>query len=133
MSEQLTKKFIEALGKLEADQDTETIVGLFADNSEIGNVVSPQVYRGAEGAREFWTSYRKTFGEIRSDFRNQIVTNSRAALEWTSTGTSADGDGGGAEIDYEGVSILEMESDKIIRFFAYFNPAKLGREIAEND
>jgi hypothetical protein len=129
VSEKLAQAFIEALGKLESDHDTETIVGLFAESSEIGNVVAPHLYKGVEGAREFWTSYRKTFGEVRSEFRNQIVSEGRAGLEWMTTGTSGHGD----EINYEGVSILEFEGDKISRFFAYFDPAKLGRQISEND
>ena len=120
-------KFIEALGKLEADENVDEIVSLFADDCEVGNVATHENMSGTEGARQFWTNYRKTFGEIKSTFKNKLETDGTAALEWTSKGTSVNG----SEIDYEGVSILETEGDKIKRFFAYFNPAKLGREIEE--
>ncbi len=123
----IEEKFIDALRKLEADENVDAIVGLFADDCEVGNVATHKNMRGMEGAREFWENYRKTFGDIKSTFKNKIVSDGTAALEWTSEGTSVNG----SKIDYEGVSILESDGDKIQRFFAYFNPGKLGREIEE--
>lgn len=123
----IEEKFIDALRKLESDENVDEIVKLFAENCEVGNVTTTENMQGEKGAREFWTNYRKTFGEIKSTFKNKIVSENVAALEWTSKGTSQNG----SEIDYEGVSLLEMDGDKITRFFAYFNPAKLGNEIKE--
>lgn len=80
----------------------------------------------AEHAR-FWEAYRDTFGEVASTFRNVIVSDGRAALEWTTTGTSA----AGASISYEGVSILEIADSKITRFRAYFDPHDLGLQIEQ--
>lgn len=127
MSEQSAEKFIEALGNLEKSEDIEPIVALFADDAEIGNVTLTNNLSGADGAKEFWTNYRKTFGEVGSEFTNKIHSENVSALEWTTTGTSANG----SEINYDGVSILEFEGEKIKRFFAYFNPAKLGNQIEE--
>ena len=122
----IEEKFIEALKKLETDENLDEIVGLFADDSQIGNVaMDNNNLQGKDGAREFWKSYCDTFGEIESTFKNKIVSDSRAALEWTSVGTSKNG----SEINYEGVSILEFDNGHIKRFFAYFNPGKLGREM----
>lgn len=123
----IKEKFIDALGKLEADENVDEIVSLFADDCEVGNVATHENMSGTKGARQFWTNYRKTFGEIKSTFKNKLESDGTAALEWTSVGTSVNG----SKIDYEGVSILEIDGDKIQRFFAYFNPAKLGREIEE--
>jgi ketosteroid isomerase-like protein len=126
MSEQVARKFVEALGRLEAARDLETITALFADESEIGNVVSPEKFRGQEGARDFWgAKYRDTFGEVRSTFRNIFATDERAALEWKTEGTTADG----APINYEGVSIIETDGERITRFCAYFDAGQLGRQI----
>ncbi|HEX8557536.1 MAG TPA: nuclear transport factor 2 family protein [Pyrinomonadaceae bacterium] len=126
MSEQVAKKFIEALGRLEAARDVETISGLFSDDSEIGNVVSPEKFAGLDGAREFWgAKYRDTFGEARSTFRNVFATEGRAALEWTTEGTAGDG----SPVRYDGVSILEIEGGKITRFCAYFDAGGLGRQL----
>ena len=126
MSEQITKKFIEALGRLEAERDLESMVGLFAPDCEVGNVVSPEKFHGPAGAREFWgAKYRDTFGEVRSEFRNVFADETRAALEWTTEGTASDG----TPIHYDGVSILEIDGGLITRFRAYFDAGALGRQL----
>jgi ketosteroid isomerase-like protein len=126
MSEQVAKRFIEALGKLEAGRELEEIVRLYAADAEVGNVVSPEKFRGPEGAREFWgAKYRDTFGEVRSTFRNVFASENRAALEWTTEGTTGDG----TPIKYDGVSIIETEGDEIRRFRAYFDAGALGRQL----
>ncbi|HEX8287548.1 MAG TPA: nuclear transport factor 2 family protein [Pyrinomonadaceae bacterium] len=124
MAEETAKKFIEALHKLEADRDLETITGLFDEAAEVGNVVTNDKNLDP---REFWQSYRDNFDRIESKFRNEIITDSTAALEWTSTGTSSDG----KEFQYDGVSILEIDGDKITRFHAYFDANQLGRQIVD--
>ncbi len=126
MSEQLAERFIEALGRLEAERDLETISALFSDESEVGNVVSPEKFHGREGARDFWGSkYRDTFGEVRSTFRNVFATETRAALEWTTEGTAQDG----TPVRYDGVSILETDGEHVTRFRAYFDAGALGRQL----
>lgn len=127
MSEQLANKFIETLGDLEANENLDNIVSLFSDGCEIGNVTLTENLSGTDGAREFWKNYRETFADIKSTFKNKIISGETAALEWTSEGASAKNH----PINYEGVSVLEFEGDKIKRFFAYFNPAKLGHQIEE--
>ncbi len=126
MAENIAKQFIDALHKLERDRDLETIVGLFSEDCEIGNVVTEDKNIGAE---KFWASYRESFGEVESTFRNEIITGDRTALEWTTSGTS----GEGHEFEYDGVSILETGGDKITRFHAYFDPNKLGKQIVNED
>jgi limonene-1,2-epoxide hydrolase len=128
MSEATTEQqFIDALQVLERDRDPTQMISLFTENSEVGNVVSSREFSGSEGARAFWETYRNTFGEVASSFRNVIVGDGRAALEWTTTGTSPTG----APIAYEGVSILEMADGKITRFRAYFDPHDLGHQIEQ--
>lgn len=65
MSAQMAEKFIEALGKLEKSEDVETIVSLFADDAEIGNVTLTKNLSGADGAKSVRNfrikSIRKTF------------------------------------------------------------------------
>ena len=124
----VTQQFIDALAALERERNAERITALFRPECEIGNIVSPRQFSGVEGARAFWEAYRDTFGEVASTFRNVIVSNGRAALEWTTTGTSA----AGAPISYEGMSILEMAEGKITRFRAYFDPHDLGLQIEQD-
>jgi len=125
MAANIVEQFIEALRELEENREFEAMVGLYAEGSEVGNIHAPEKFTGPTGAREFWTKYRETFGEVRSTFRNRIINDKRAALEWTTEGTTANG----APVNYEGVSILEIEGDRITRFCAYFDPEALGRQI----
>lgn len=127
MSEKIAYKFIAALSELESARDVESMVALFADNCEVGNVVATENLRGTEGAREFWTNYRNTFGDVCSIFLNQIYSDDNIALEWTTEGKTKNGN----KIKYEGVSILETEGEKITRFYAYFDPHKLALELDE--
>ncbi|MBA2503305.1 MAG: nuclear transport factor 2 family protein [Pyrinomonadaceae bacterium] len=128
MSAQVAEQFIEALRALEESRDLEKIVGVYAEDCEVGNIISPEKFHGHNGAREFWTKYRDTFGEVRSEFRNRIITDTRAALEWTTSGTTTNG----APINYDGVSLLEIEGDRITRFRAYFNAGSLGQQIVQD-
>lgn len=125
MSQETAEKFVAALHKLEETRDSAEIVALYADDAEIANVVAPMKFSGQSGAREFWTKYRETFGEMRSEFRNKIYSDTSAALEWTTRGTSKSSN----DICYSGVTILEIENDKITRSCAYFNSDDLGRQI----
>ncbi len=122
----LVERFIAALETLEQQQDVEPLADLYAATADVGNVVTPHDFTGPDGARDFWTRYREAFSEVRSSFRNVIVADGRAALEWTSEGSNADG----TPFRYDGVSVLELDGEAITRFRAYFNPSDLGRQIA---
>ncbi len=50
------------------------------------------------------------------------------AVSGATEGTSDDS----REIAYEGVSILEIKGQIINRFYAYFDPAHLGEQIADS-
>jgi hypothetical protein len=45
-------------------------VEIHTEDCEVSNVSGPETFRGHEGLREFGTSYRSTFGEMRSEIRN---------------------------------------------------------------
>ena len=104
MSERLVQRFMDGLHHLEQTGDLEPLVATFGEESETSNVASDRVFRGRDGARDFWRRYRVTFGEMRSSFRNVIVAGDRAALEWVTEGTGPEGD----PFRYDGVSLLEM-------------------------
>ena len=125
MSKEVADDFVEALRKLE-DRDVEPLVEIHADDCEVGNVSVSETFRAHEGLSEFWTEYRKTFGEMKSTFRNVFATGEGAALEWTTQGTS-----NGDAVSYDGVSILEIEGDKVSRFMAYFDTRRLTRQVVD--
>lgn len=126
MSKQVADAFVEALWKLEEDRDVEPLVALHTEDCEVGNVSVPETFGGHDGLREFWSGYRGTFGEMKSEFKNVFAAEDRAALEWTTTG-----DSNGDQVAYDGVSILEVEGDKVRRFMAYFDSRKLSPQIVD--
>jgi ketosteroid isomerase-like protein len=126
MSKEVADSFVEALHKLEEDEDVEALVEIHTEDCEVGNVSVPGTFRGHDGLREFWTSYRSTFGEMRSEFRNVFASEEGAALEWTTQGTS-----NGEDASYDGVSILEIEGGKVRRFMAYFDTRDLAPQVVD--
>jgi ketosteroid isomerase-like protein len=105
VSKEVADDFVEALRKLEEDRDVEALVEIHTEDCEVGNVAVSKTFRGHDSLREFWTEYRKTFGEMKSSFRNVFATEKGAALEWTTEGTS-DGD----RVSYDGVSMTPATS-----------------------
>jgi hypothetical protein len=126
MSRGVAERFVEALRTLEDERAVESLVEVHTEDCEVGNVSVPVTFTGHEGLREFWISYRNTFGEMRSTFRNILAAEDKAALEWTTIGTSD-----GEEVSYDGVSILEIEGEKVKRFMAYFDTRRLSRQVAD--
>jgi hypothetical protein len=64
---------------------------------------------------------------MKSEFRNVFADDSgHAALEWSIKGTE-DGD----TISCDGVSILEIEGDKVKRFMAYFDSRTLTKQVVD--
>ena len=126
MSREVADSFVEALWKLEEEEDVEPLVQVHTEDCEVGNVSVSETFNGHDGLREFWKEYRRTFGEMKSVFRNVIVTEDGAALEWTTESTS-----NGDPVSYDGVSVLEFEGDKVRRFMAYFDTRRLTHQIVD--
>lgn len=120
------QRFVDALAKLEESGDLEPLVSLFGEDAQVSNVASRRVFSGLDGARQFWTEYKAMLARVRSTFRNMIEAGDRVALEWETQGTAHNG----AAVSYEGVSIIEWDGDRIRRFYAYFDPGLLGREVS---
>jgi ketosteroid isomerase-like protein len=124
MSARQVQEFIDALSKLETEQDSAGMLSLFSDDSVLGNVLAPEAFKGRDGAEKFWHDYRSSFGEIKSNFHNRIEASDGAALEWIAQGTSSSGD----PVRYEGITVLEFSDTNIKRFHSYFDPRSLGRQ-----
>jgi ketosteroid isomerase-like protein len=124
MSQEVADAFVKALRKLEENEDVEALVEIHTEDCEVGNVSVSETFRGHDGLREFWTEYRKTFGEMKSTFRNVFATEDGVALEWTTESTS-----NGEDVSYDGVSILEAEGGKVRRFMAYFDTRALTPQV----
>ncbi len=129
MAIERAQRFVEALSRLEESGDLEPLVALFSDDAQVSNVASHRTFHGKDGARQFWREYKGMLRQVKSTFRNMIEAGDRVALEWESNGTAHNG----AAVDYEGVSIVEWDGDRIARFYAYFDPRVLGLELSQGN
>lgn len=115
--------FITALRALEGERDAAPLAALYADDAACGNTATTRTFTGPGGAQEFWTSYRGAFDTIESEFRATFASDGGFALEWVSQGTLS----GGEPITYEGVTVVHVDGERIVRSTAYFDPrAVLG-------
>ena len=115
----LTQKFVNALGELHRGDDVEPLVALFTDDATLDKAGMPHGQSGKDGARTFWEQYRRVFGEIDSTFHNVVTGDGIAFLEWTSTGTLTNG----SAFSYDGVSVLEFGGDEIEAFRTFYDTA----------
>ncbi|KQY06673.1 hypothetical protein ASD37_10815 [Mycobacterium sp. Root135] len=115
----LTQKFVNALGELHRGDDVEPLVALFSDDATLNKAGMPHGQSGKDGARTFWEQYRRVFGDIDSTFHNVVAGDGVAFLEWTSTGTLSDG----SAFSYDGVSVLESGGDEIEAFRTFYDTA----------
>lgn len=115
----LADRFVNALGELHSDRNVEPIVELFSDDATLDKAGVSHGARGRDGARTFWRQYRDVFDEVRAEFRHTTTEDEVAFLEWTSTGTLADG----SDIRYDGVSVLESHDGVIDTFRTYYDTA----------
>ncbi len=53
MSKEVAHGFVEALRKLEEDEDVEALAQIHTRDCDVGNVSVPGTFRGHEGLREF--------------------------------------------------------------------------------
>lgn len=118
------RAFVNALRELEEERNVEPIAALFAEDATLFN---PHIRRmnGARDVRQFWKTYRLTFGSVHSEFRHVLETNECAMLEWKSTGTGPTG----RAFRYDGVSVLEFEGERIKTFRTYFDPQALADQL----
>ncbi|MCV7420332.1 nuclear transport factor 2 family protein [Mycobacterium yunnanensis] len=112
----LTKKFVDALGRLHQDGDPDPLVELFSDDATLNKAGMPHGQSGRDGARTFWEQYRNVFGEIESTFHHVVTGDGIAFLEWTSNGTLSNG----SPVGYDGVSVLESSDGSTVDAFRTF-------------
>ncbi|TQR83514.1 nuclear transport factor 2 family protein [Mycobacterium hodleri] len=115
----LTQKFVNALGELHRGDDVEPLVALFTDDATLDKAGMPHGQSGKDGARTFWEQYRRVFGEIDSTFHNVVTGDGITFLEWTSTGTLTNG----SAFSYDGVSVLESGGEEIEAFRTFYDTA----------
>jgi hypothetical protein len=119
----IADRFITELRCIE-DGDTagiDRIVDMFADDAELTNPIIERDGSGRAGRdqiADFWREYGATFKNIHSEFFDITASDHSAGLFWRSTGSDATGQ----PLEYEGVSLLELDDrGKIRRFKGFFD------------
>lgn len=120
----LLSRFAAAVDELEETGDVEPLVALYDHASLIGNVLEPEAFQGPDGARAFWTRYRKQFEKVASTFRVIAGDGDGGVLEWETRATMA-----GRDVHYRGATIIELADGRIVRSCAYFDPTGLGEQL----
>ena len=120
MAKGSAQAFMSKLQAMEASQDPEVLVSMFADNAELESPARKVRLHGGEGAREFWQDYLSAFDRIHSKFTRVTAAQGAATLEWRSDGQLANTR---EPISYPGVSIVEFDGDKVRRFATYYDSA----------
>jgi hypothetical protein len=70
VSREVADSFVEALWKVEEEEDVEALIRVHTEDCEVGNVSVSETFNGHDGLREFWKEDRSTFGEMKSEFPN---------------------------------------------------------------
>src|SRR5918997_2164472 len=119
MDGDVARRFMEPLQGAERTGEVGPLVEMFADDAELSKLGDARLARGREGASRFWRDYLGAFAHIRSTFTLVVEGAGAAALEWTSEGDLP----GGQPIRYSGVSLLEFDGGRVLRFRTYYDSA----------
>jgi hypothetical protein len=113
MASHVTEQFMAAVREFERTGQVGPLLRLFDDESEALNLGRTEPARGVQEVEGFWRDFR----EIRSEFTHVIEGDEGAVLEWVSRGALPNGE----PVEYKGVSVLELDGDRIRRFRTYYD------------
>ena len=121
-------RFASALQELDSSGDASALTSLFADEAEL---LRPEVSKRGSSNDDpagYWEAYRAQFSEVSTEFSRIREAEGAAWLEWTSRGTLSTG----RDIDYAGVSLLELDEEgRVTRFATYYDTAAFIEPAAE--
>lgn len=120
------RRFIAALRMVEQRHDLEPMVELFTDEAALSKLDGQGARRGPGGAREFWTEYRESFDEIKSTIVHATEGEHAVALEWHAEGILP----GGRDFSYVGVSVVDIDGERVTGFRTYYDSAAFVAEPA---
>lgn len=126
-TEMLGRRFVEALHALESagDYALDEMVALFAPDATLSNAALRRAgaeRTGADGVREFWSEYVRSFKGARTEFRAITCSEHEVGLFWTTHATDPDG----GERSYDGASLVAYDGQgRVVLFSGYYDPADL--------
>ncbi|MDV6373578.1 nuclear transport factor 2 family protein [Deinococcus arenicola] len=113
-----TEDFMAALHKAESSKDPAELIALHAGDVTLQNLTKKN-WEGLDGAREFWDAYLSDFAEIHSEFTHHHESGGLGVMEWNASGKLQNG----GDINYRGVSIIEIRDGKVGAFRTYYDSA----------
>jgi ketosteroid isomerase-like protein len=123
MATDIIHRFADTVNQIEQTGDVEPLIELFSDNSTLLSPEREIVASGRDAIRKFWSLYLHSFQTVRSTFTRIRSSGELGILEWESEGTLQNG----APFHYCGVSLLDVNDDRVQRFATYYDTAALVR------
>ena len=127
ISDDRARTFADGLQTFEKDGDVAAFAALFADDAVTQRFDARGERRGE--VEQFWQEYRDQFESISTTFYAVVEGGDRFALEWTSEGKLADG----RPLRYRGVTIIDLDGEKISKLETYYDSAQFAATAATTD
>jgi ketosteroid isomerase-like protein len=127
MNDERARAFADALKTYEREKDVSVLTRLFAEDATTLRL-DGRGERTGEVA-QFWQEYRAQFDDIATTFYNVVEGGDKFALEWTSKATLASG----RPIEYRGVTVIDLDGDRIVKLRTYYDSARFAAVTAETD
>ena len=125
ISDDRARTFATGLQTFEKDGDAAAFAALFTDDAVTQRFDARGERRGE--VEQFWTEYRAQFQSITTTFYDVVEGGDRFALEWTSDATLADG----RPIQYRGVTVIDLDGEKITKLSTYYDSAQFAAVAAK--
>lgn len=109
------------------------MLALFTDDLVYEDVAAEHIMRSKRELAEFYTMGHAAFPDFQLQLTSHVVSGSRAAAEWTMTGTHRGALFGlaatGKRMSMRGVSVFEIQGDQLRRCTDYYNVATMMKQL----
>jgi steroid delta-isomerase-like uncharacterized protein len=123
MSEQDNRRLIEEQFAAMNAHDLDRCVKNYADSYIAETDVSPSPIRGAEGVKQFLSTYFKAFPDFHLDIEQIITSGDHVVVRWRTTGTHKGEFNGIAptnrKINARGCTVGEIRNGRVLRSAIY--------------
>lgn len=127
ISDDRARTFATGLQTFEKDGDAAAFAALFADDA-VTQRFDARGERHGE-VEQFWQEYHAQFQTISTTFYDVVEGDDRFALEWTSDATLTDG----RPLQYRGVTVIDLDGEKITKLSTYYDSAQFAAIPAKAD
>jgi steroid delta-isomerase-like uncharacterized protein len=127
-AETVVKKYFDALAR----RDVEAMAALWAPDGT-DRIAGQVEAAGPDGVRAYFTELFAAFPDFALTVRSTVAEEDRVAVHWTATGTMTGPLWGldpiGARVELEGIDLLRVEGDRLVRNDAVADGMSVARQI----